>query len=1024
MKIQNLAIIFLVIILPILMILGYYLKLQEDTLTKQSEYNAKLSSSVKEGIKAYEINTVNWREQRGEERRNVNASVNTFLTSLANNLNISGTSKEYMVNYVPAVAVTMYSGYYIYSPAYVSDVLESDQGVQLYFNGTELTTNYSTDGALNDVAYKPASGATSVRSASYTYVDSEGNEKKTTYSFTTDAAQALKAYKHSLSNQIAYSGTYRKGTVNVTINYTLDNRIYIYGKDGTKDIEEQGSLVYFDKSKCKMPQITVKPGAKDEKDITVNTRIDETKYFDSNIEPEILTEQIVYKNGAGKEVLGTFMYIYDIKNEKLYYDGETDQFFTLNHNKEKTMLSSSESIKAGEDGCRFKSVSVLTSDSTYKKLYQALNGRDKGKWYIGIKENPKKISEVGPGVEIIDTEFKETAYKFGFSPIYVDYSAISYYVEAYAFTNWMAERLGGDVIQTKIVYDEASKQYKNTKETLKNIFVITKDNDIEVEGSPIWEHKRNIMIDSINSNLNLSISNYSRNSSNEYKLPVLTSLDWDQVFKNISMIAFFQGVPIGLKTYNNYAIATSSLNRDYVDPDGLFFSCKDELYHRPYCTRVTTSDIEEGYIGYRSVEYTLRTYENSDKTTTYYYQHDQQETPRALNKNSELACYDCIINKANYDRTVAKTATTKDEKDIRNVQVKAYKEALARERYYQNVELAADLGIIIKYHMNIPDRLFAQGIITGVTNMPEDQEAEPDVRVQISTKIPVATTSDPYVQYRCIGWSLDPSSTTAKYNAGDWDIFGEGEDHVINLYAIWTVSLSKLDWKKDWYWTWKGGNPAKDYGYFKPGGRNVASVNDGSISHGIFDEDAGGSIIEMEGNYTKAGKGACWTDFQSEFLEISEFSFDFNVAKGDSFAAAGFMFNVKETSTTLEGYLFSINLYSSSQFYRNAGSKSGAIYKFTYHKNKNAQLFENLELVQGFDLRTSGSGRDTGFSGRVKIKVTDTGYLFTSNFSDDVPITTPDKTTSFGFFSEHYGHGCDDIGYFKLYNIKVAVILK
>ena len=55
MKIQNLAIIFLVIILPLLMILGYYLKLQEDTLEKQSEYNAKLSSSVKEGIKAYEI---------------------------------------------------------------------------------------------------------------------------------------------------------------------------------------------------------------------------------------------------------------------------------------------------------------------------------------------------------------------------------------------------------------------------------------------------------------------------------------------------------------------------------------------------------------------------------------------------------------------------------------------------------------------------------------------------------------------------------------------------------------------------------------------------------------------------------------------------------------------------------------------------------------------------------------------------------------------------------------------------------
>ena len=67
----------------------------------------------------------------------------------------------------------------------------------------------------------------------------------------------------------------------------------------------------------------------------------------------------------------------------------------------------------------------------------------------------------------------------------------------------------------------------------------------------------------------------------------------------------------------------------YVDPYGIFFSCKSQLYHRPYCTKITTKDIEEGYTGYRSVEYTLRTNENKDETITYYYQHDQQATPRA-----------------------------------------------------------------------------------------------------------------------------------------------------------------------------------------------------------------------------------------------------------------------------------------------------------------------------------------------------------------------------------------------------------
>ena len=42
--------------------------------------------------------------------------VNTFTRSLANELGLSGTAKEYMVNYIPAISVNMYDGYYIYSP--------------------------------------------------------------------------------------------------------------------------------------------------------------------------------------------------------------------------------------------------------------------------------------------------------------------------------------------------------------------------------------------------------------------------------------------------------------------------------------------------------------------------------------------------------------------------------------------------------------------------------------------------------------------------------------------------------------------------------------------------------------------------------------------------------------------------------------------------------------------------------------------------------------------------------------------
>ena len=269
-------------------------------------------------------------------------------------------------------------------------------------------------GKLNDVIYEPSSSSTSRKTAWYYYTDEAGKEQKKSYTFVTDATQAEKEYEHTLSNKVPYVATYTKGAnITVTVNYTLDNRVYVYGTDNNKDIQESGCLVYFDQN-SKMPRITIKNNPLDEKDIAVNTKISETTFFGSSIEPEMLTEQILYKNSAGKLELGTYIYIYDVTRTKYYYDGTKDKFFTLNSEREKIELSDDESIGARDtDQCKFKSVSILTSDSTYKKLYQVLNGRDKGKWYISLKEDPDRITEIGPGIEVIDTELSNSAYKYG-----------------------------------------------------------------------------------------------------------------------------------------------------------------------------------------------------------------------------------------------------------------------------------------------------------------------------------------------------------------------------------------------------------------------------------------------------------------------------------------------------------------------------------------------------------------------------------------------------------------------------------
>ena len=701
MKLQNLSIIFLVIAIPLILILSYYLNLQQDTLELQAQYDLKLAEATKEGIKAFEVNTVDWTEWTNNQtnvtrRNNAMATINTFLTSLSNNLNISGTAKEYITNYIPASAVTMYDGYYVYAPTYVPIPWETPEGVQLYYDeADDILTDDSENGA-NLPAYKAGATATDFKERVYKYTNSAGTVITTTYTvkFVTDIEQAETEYKHMLSNQIAYSARYSKThpATNVIVNYTLDNRIYVYGTINGDYIEKDGYLVYFDGT-ANLPRIELKTyDPKNEDDIHVIKGINNSIYGNTVIEAEILEEQVLYYDeDEDKYKLETFKYIYDIEDEKWYYDEDVtvENFFQIKKSdKTREYMRNEPDIKIDTVGCKFKSVSVLWGNDTdtteYKKIYQILNGKDKGKWCISIQDDPVDLKNAG--IEEIDTELKDRIADLGldqanFTEIYRDYSAISYYVEAYAFTNWARQNLSG---VKQEIYSEADNKYEPTdikvEGTAADIFNITQNNDPEMPYSPIVLHKKQIMKDHITTNLNLSISNYGRGTY-QFKMPVLTDSDWEQVFSNISLITFFQGIPIGLKYYNNYAIATSNTNREYVDPGELYFTGADNTYHRVYCEKCGNIT----YTGYRSVEYTLREYVKHDYSGNitegpiYYYQHDKYND----GDDSETACYYCLVNKENF------TYTTNDT--IAYIQTKAYNEALARERYYQKEKLTGKL---------------------------------------------------------------------------------------------------------------------------------------------------------------------------------------------------------------------------------------------------------------------------------------------------------------------------------------------
>lgn len=678
MKLQNLAVIFIIVMLPLILVLSYYINLQQETMLMQTDYDEKLISSTKESIEALEINTVEWNGSYSDiadsKRRDVLASINTFTTSLSNNLGVTGTSKEYILNYIPAIAYTLYDGYYIYAPTYVSKTLTNENGIQLYYyddNGPILTTG-STRKVKGEIV---AGKVTYVPKNKETFVQVDGKD----YYYTLDATKAEKEYKHTLKNYITYSETIG----DVVVNYTLDNYVRIYSSKANKEAE--GYLVYFNDTTTTIPRIYG----------TSSVAVTDTKYNGIKIEPETLTEQISYteilgdangdsilnkadsdlilrydaleeglvinynladvngngeidtfdaslveqmiENGTSKKVssLKTYKYVYNSNNQKLYYDEDLEKFFKLSDG-EKKYLSNPLEIS----DCEFKSVSILTDKQNYMKLYQALNGGNKGSWYT-YNDTTKKYTELSA----------DTLTSLGLSKnqLTKDFSAISYYVESYAFTNKV-----------------------NSLKINDTFFQINEDNNPEDKNSDFATHKKEIMTSSVDNSLNIAIQSYSAYADNyDYRLPELLSTDWDQAFSNISIITFFQGLQVGLKYYNNYAIATSTSNEEYLNPDELYYVGEDTYYHKCGCTEATDADLT----AYRNTEFKAKT---NDKTETVYYMHDNQE-----DNSAELACYDCIVNETS-------SAVNEDIADTLKgaAYTKAKTVGIARERYKVTSKLA------------------------------------------------------------------------------------------------------------------------------------------------------------------------------------------------------------------------------------------------------------------------------------------------------------------------------------------------
>ena len=188
MKIQSLAVIFIIIVLPISMVLTTFVQSQVQTIQLQISYDTKLDNATYDALKAFQLNTINsgTSDETNSKLRDIEASVNAFFTSIASHFNITGYTQEDLQNYVPALVYTMYDGYYIYSK----------------------NTN-----TLTDKDYAPGT----------TYQDGE--------------------QIYSLKPYVPYSCRYIKDDIDVVINYSLDNYITVQGTANGNAINLSGYVM-------------------------------------------------------------------------------------------------------------------------------------------------------------------------------------------------------------------------------------------------------------------------------------------------------------------------------------------------------------------------------------------------------------------------------------------------------------------------------------------------------------------------------------------------------------------------------------------------------------------------------------------------------------------------------------------------------------------------------------------------------------------------------------------------------------
>ena len=626
MRYQTFAVIFIAIILPISMVLSFYIQMQSDIIALESKYESKLNNATYAAVSAYQMNSLNTQRVAGESILNyVEASVNTFHTTLATSMLQSNASKNLFRPYIPAILFTTYDGYYIYSPykAAVAAVIQVNEPI----SGTNTLpadngqTILSSDKEVvyinkdSNIDYKVSNKDTinRLRETKSNLIDKD---------FTTDITQAKMDYSYKLKPFIYYSCRYQNdsGTKDFVASYSLDNYLTVYGKNGANTFSKAGYGINPGDVDIK-GKFLVKLGQRDSSGVSLGSyltynnsgsiNIDSIEQYYNDISSGGSSSAMKFLQVDWKDIKD-YIDDYSYNSEKGKKEGNNYYYAQVSNNEHDLSASDTTKLTRYQTGDNIIEDTINLQEVFGKHKSNGPEPEKNDVWQDNLitvdGTNFTNITVTYKGLEITDPDAKK------------------YYIKARFFSEWVSKNLGDikekNAKENQGIVDVMNDNHDNgfyddLRNSNNTIFDFSANNDPSSELSPFFLHKTSIIKNSIQQNLNAAISNFNEDrkvsvdAEYTYMMPVLNSSDWDNILNNVCMVSFMQGIPTGNnRKFNSYAIVKSTNNNTFATPDSLYFTEEigvDEEkgdYHKLDCVKLgNLNDSNQELVGDRSAEF-------------------------------------------------------------------------------------------------------------------------------------------------------------------------------------------------------------------------------------------------------------------------------------------------------------------------------------------------------------------------------------------------------------------------------------